>query len=360
MFDISFVRKSLSLRHQILNGEAMPDVLTQLEELRSEQPHVFQIETTNACNMTCVMCPRTTLMDRDVGHMKKEDFIAIVDQVSGFSALELEKWDDYVERHGLNGSLATEEDYFYHFICAQCITLHGFGEPLMDNELVERVQYCTNKGLRTYLSANPVNARLGLMERLGKAGLGFIKFHLDGTDNASQMHYRGRVDKTYEDTLQRIIDTRALFKDKGYETTVVLTKLKFNDDSHLDEKFLEFCESHNIFGYVKNQHNRWLYEEPNAVLNTAEYMQRFCDYPWSSMSILKNGDVVPCPFEFNGEAVMGNTRDQSLKGIWNGQKYQEFREMHAEGNFPKGHFCTSKCDMPILYEKLQSRRNQTV
>ena len=353
MFDISFVRKSLQLREQILKGEKVDDVLGAFENIRSKTPHVYQVETTNACNMTCVMCPRTELMDRHVGHMEMKDFKIVIDQVNPFTEDELKLWDAYVEEHGLKGSLAREEDYFYHFICSQSITLHGFGEPLMDNQLVERVQYCSDKGLRTYLSANPVNIRPKVMDQLGAAGLTYLKFHLDGTDNESQLFYRGRVDKTYQETQQKIIDTITLFEAKGYPTKVILTKLKFNNDDSLDQKFFDFTKSHNVFAYVKNQHNRWLYEENNAVENSAEYMQRFCEFPWSSMSVQKNGDVVPCPMEYNGDLVLGNVKTESLSEIWNGETYAAFRKMHVNGNFPEGHFCTTQCDFHKLYEKLQ-------
>jgi len=354
MYDISFVRKSLVLRSQILNGNAPLDVLDKFENLRSKTPFVYQIETTNACNMTCVMCPRTTLMDRPIDSMEMEDFKAVVDAMPDFSEEELARWDDYVQKHGLETSLenAKDEDYFYYFICAQAVTLHGFGDPLLDKQLVERVQYCTDRGKKTYFSTNPVNISLKVMDRLGQAGLSFLKFHLDGVDNESQLKYRGRVDKTYQKSQQKVLDTLNLFKEKGYPTKLVLTKLKFNNDDALDQEFLDFWKQHDVFAYIKNQHNRWLYEEEDAVDNSAEYMQRYCEFPWTSLSLLQDGSVVPCPLEYNADLVLGNVKEESLSEIWNGKTYDAFRKMHATGNFPANHFCTTKCDFHKLHEKL--------
>ncbi len=358
MYDISFVRKSLSLRQQILEGKPLENLFEKFESIRNKNPKVYQIETTNACNMTCIMCPRTDLMDREVGHMEMAQFKSLVDQLSGFTPDELELWDDYVKKQGLKNSLATEEDYFYHFICSQAITLHGFGEPLMDNKIVERVQHCTRRGIKTYFSANPVNARLKIMDQLGDAGLSYLKFHLDGIDNTSQKYYRGRVDRTYEETQKRILKIIELFNSKNYPTRVILTKLKFNRNDEPDQKFLDFWEENGVFAYIKNQHNRWLYEEDDAVENSAGYMQGYCDFPWTSMSVLQNGDVVSCPMEYNGEDPLGNINEQTIEEIWNGPKYRALRKMHIEGNFPEGHFCVSKCDTPILNEKLQQSRNR--
>ena len=102
--------------------------------------------------------------------------------------------------------------------------------------------------------------------------------------------------------------------------------------------------------YVKNQHNRWLYEEEKAPENSAEYLQRYCEFPWNSVSILYDGTVVPCPLEYEGIMNMGNINNQTLDDIWNSDQYRAFRKMHATGNFPEGHFCKTHCDYNQLYE----------
>lgn len=37
-----------------------------LDSYRHKDPIIYNIETTNACNMRCKMCPRTTMMTRDI------------------------------------------------------------------------------------------------------------------------------------------------------------------------------------------------------------------------------------------------------------------------------------------------------
>ncbi len=353
MFDITYVRKSLDLKKKILGGEDIPGLFEQLENLRSKEARVFQLETTNACNMTCVFCPRTEHMNRHISHIEMADFKAIIDQINQFSEAEESEWDKYVEDYGMKNSIAEEEDFFYYVICSKTVILHGFGDPLLDNELAERIEYCVSKNLKTYFSTNPVNINMNVMENLGKAGLSYIKFHLDGVDNPSQLYYRGRIDKSYEETKDKINATVELFKKKLYPTKVILTKLKFNNNDNLDDEFLDYWKDKGVMVYIKNQHNRWLYEEENAVTNNAEYMSRYCEFPWSSLSVLKGGEVVPCPLEFNGELVMGNIKDGTLNEIWNGDKYTELRKMHITGKFPDNHFCTNKCDFHKVHEILQ-------
>lgn len=40
----------------------------------SDHPVVYNIETTNRCNMRCKMCPRTTMMTRKIEDIDRETF----------------------------------------------------------------------------------------------------------------------------------------------------------------------------------------------------------------------------------------------------------------------------------------------
>ena len=67
------------------------------------------------------------------------------------------------------------------------------------------------------------------MEKLGEAGLKFLKLSLEGLDNETQQHYRGRTDKNFDETLNKIFATIELFKERNFKTRIILTKLNFSD-----------------------------------------------------------------------------------------------------------------------------------
>jgi radical SAM protein with 4Fe4S-binding SPASM domain len=55
-----------------------------------------------------------------------------------------------------------------------------------------------------------------------------------------------------------------------------------------------------------------------------------CRRPWSLMYITANGQALPCciaPFSMRGydSFTLGNATQQTMREIWNGEKYQEFR-----------------------------------
>jgi len=68
MYDINFFMKSYPIRKRLESGEKISQgkVLELFEDFRSKDPVIYNIETTNACNMTCKMCPRTTKKDKIV------------------------------------------------------------------------------------------------------------------------------------------------------------------------------------------------------------------------------------------------------------------------------------------------------
>jgi len=357
MFDIEFVMRSESLKTAIVSGEFCDDAGSLLDQMRPKSPPVFQLETTNVCNMKCVMCPRTTKMERKLGFMESEAYASLIHQLSPHTPDRWNHWKEFVEQDLLKNTAAYDEDYFYFLICSQTLILHGFGEPILDKSLPDRIALAHAHGLPTYFSMNPVNIDLEKLDAIGAAGLSYLKLSLEGLDNETQLKYRGRIDASFDNTIEKVISVIKLFQERDYKTTIILTKLNFKNDLEAQEEYVNFWKQFPVMVYVKNQHNRWLYEEETATPNTAEYMQRYCEFPWSSVSILYDGTVVPCPLEYEGILNMGNVRDQPLEKIWNSDRYQAFREMHAYGNFPEGHFCKTHCDYNQLHEFIERNRN---
>jgi radical SAM protein with 4Fe4S-binding SPASM domain len=50
-----------------------------------------------------------------------------------------------------------------------------------------------------------------------------------------------------------------------------------------------------------------------------------CRWPWRSVSVLWDGDVVPCCFDFDKRFVLGNLGFETLASIWHGSRMQSLR-----------------------------------
>ncbi len=359
MYDIKFINKSMDIRNRIVNGElSRRDVVTiekQMEQSRSLTPHVFNIETTNYCNMTCVMCPRTTMMTRDNQWINKNTFEKVLNQITAHKESDLEAFWNFVNNNYEITFNERSENAFYFYIVSKCVILHGYGEPLIDKNIVEHVQSCTNRNIPTYFSCVPANISVERAGKVMSAGLSVLKFSIDGLTDEDQEKVRGK-NNNFEKSYKTILEILKIKKQKGYKTLIVPTMIALSDDKDAQSmyaNFIELWEGHDVFAYIKSQDNRWYFEGDDELLNKSHYEQQYCEYPWSSMTVMADGSVVPCTQDYNCEMTLGNVNEESLSDIWNSKKYKDFRNWHITGNFPKGHKCLSRCDQKKVYSRLR-------
>ena len=70
-----------------------------------------------------------------------------------------------------------------------------------------------------------------------------------------------------------------------------------------------------------------------------------CPYPWTSMVIASNGDVVACCRDLQHKTVLGNLFEQELPEIWHGEPYQALRRALADEQPGRMDACRN-CDLP--------------
>jgi radical SAM protein with 4Fe4S-binding SPASM domain len=63
-------------------------------------------------------------------------------------------------------------------------------------------------------------------------------------------------------------------------------------------------------------------QEPRAVT---------CKWPWRSVTVLWDGDVVPCCRDFDKRLVLGNVASETLSSIWNGPRMKALRAEFISG-----------------------------
>jgi radical SAM protein with 4Fe4S-binding SPASM domain len=69
-----------------------------------------------------------------------------------------------------------------------------------------------------------------------------------------------------------------------------------------------------------------------------------CDKPWTSVTILWDGRVVPCCFDYDGILTLGNVNEQSLAEIWNGPKLKALRTDHRNHTLDGVSLCAQCTD----------------
>ena len=353
MFDIEFYMKVFDLKKRLMSGEKMERayLVDQLESFRSKDPVVYNIETTNACNMRCEMCPRTTIMTRPIETMKPELFKKVIDQLKPFSAEQLARWENFAAtNYGIQKNDMSENHYFLYVI-PRVIVLHGYGDPLLDKNMPQYVKWMTEKGLESYFSCNPANINMERTIETFENGLGYVKYSIESVDDLRHKAVRGNA-SNFTQSYKNILKLLELKAQRNYKTTIVITMINLNKPWQQDEfaRLQEAFKDLDVYVYLKSQDQQW-YEDNKNTTQSIHWIE-FCQFPWSSMTVKSNGESVECVEDFNNEIILGDAKTQSLYDIWNGDKYKQFRNDHFD--LKPGIKCTEQCDMNLIGSFLAS------
>lgn len=353
MFDIHFYMKVFDLKQEIMGGKKYSKefLLDTLETHRSKAPVVYNIETTNACNMRCEMCPRTTMMTRPIETMGPDLFKKVIDQLRPWTSREWEAWETFVTENYIIKPEEMHENHFFLYIIPKVIVLHGYGDPLLDKNIPQYVARMTEKGLPSYFSCNPSNINFKRTIETFENGLDYVKYSIESVDDTRHKQVRGYL-SNFSDSYRQILEVLEMKAKRNLETTVVITMLDLNKEWTKEEyeKLKEKFEDLDVYIYLKSQDQQW-YENEKYGTQSIHWLE-FCQFPWSSMTIKSNGESVECVEDFNNEIILGDARTQSLHEIWNGEKYHKFRKDHFD--LTPGMKCTEQCDMQLIGSFLAS------
>jgi MoaA/NifB/PqqE/SkfB family radical SAM enzyme len=305
-------------------------------------PVCLYLEVTNRCNLLCTTCPRTYEELEPPADMAWDLFVKIVDQVPDLARA----------------------------------VLHGVGEPMLVKNLPAMVRYLKDRGVYVLFNTNGTV----LNERNGRAmiaaGLDELRVSLDASNAKSFLKVRG---KNYFDRILRNVKVfRALQEREGHTKPRVsawLTGLRETiaelpafvqvaADIGVKEVYLQrlvFFE-HDAIGMARPDQALFeqLRADEAAYLREAEAVAQslglsfsasgaatepgmslvrkqddnpwsLCRRPWTVMYFTANGRALPCciaPFSQHGYAnyTLGDATQEELREIWNGPRYQSFRE----------------------------------
>ena len=252
---------------------------------------VFQIELTNRCPFTCIMCPRGE-MTRELGDMDPGLFRRIVDQLG--------------DNRG------------------EMLYLHHFGESLVHPRFGELVRYASDRGLRTHVSCNPNVLTEAKCEDVLASGLSSVMFSIDGMSNEVFQGIRGQAAEIRGavSNFERFLQRRESMGNP-IEVAVQMIDMKANaHEQQLFEAFFRQYERHDVRVSVKAFDS---FNEPKRAEMGRRLLLGRCTIPFDHMTVLWDGSVVPCCHDEDGAIVLGDASRQSLAEIWRGRAYRHFR-----------------------------------
>jgi MoaA/NifB/PqqE/SkfB family radical SAM enzyme len=276
-------------------------------------PTVLMIENTNHCNAECVMCPRDTL-SRKRGYMDFGLFEKLMKEVSG------------VRRKPVTH-------------------LHGFGEPLLDTLLAERIRLAKSCGVsNTYLVTNASLLYPETSRKLIDAGLDKMKISFYGTDDESYGATMKRLN--FKRTFQNITEFLQIRKEMQRGTPRLILQYLPNDTNQARTEEFKALWGPVIepqVGDCLNISSLHNYGGGRAYNHLKKKIVSVCYFPWTSMSVLWDGRVVTCCMDSNGVQVLGDLNSQSIQEVWNGPVLSGVRENFRKFDYGQYPVCLS-CD----------------
>ncbi|MBU4276163.1 MAG: radical SAM protein [Proteobacteria bacterium] len=266
-------------------------------------PAVIMIENTNCCNAHCVMCPRETLT-RKRGFMDFKLFEKIIREVSSSKRKPV-------------------------------VHLHGFGEPLLDDLLPERIKLAKAFGINhTYLVTNASLLFPETAKKIIAAGLDLMKISFYGTDEESYRATMRRLDfKVALNNIKEFVKIRKGLNKKTPQLIVQYLPQETNGAKTKEFQSLWHSILDKRAGDRLNFSSLDNFGGGRAYNPVTKKIASVCFYPWSAMSVLCDGRAVTCCVDYNGVQCVGDVNSHSVAEIWNGPVLSAIRRNFGKLNY---------------------------
>ncbi|MCE2999896.1 MAG: radical SAM/SPASM domain-containing protein [Betaproteobacteria bacterium] len=267
-------------------------------------------EVTDHCNASCIMCPRDKHEHgREHGIMDQAKYEKSIDEVVGLGAKK--------------------------------IVLTGFGEPMLDKRLEDKVAYASGKGLSTYFITNGSALTPKRSRRLMEAGLAEMRVSFYGMRPETYNAVMQGLD--FDRTMKGLLEFLKIRDESGSKTRVQISYLELEQNRTDTEAFREFWEPKVNAIEIWKPHNfgdgrDYRFREGDLERKTS------CGRPENGpFQIQWNGEVIPCCYDYNNQIILGNAFEQPVLEILNNEKYRLLRYAHRMKKFGMFPYC-DQCD----------------
>jgi MoaA/NifB/PqqE/SkfB family radical SAM enzyme len=225
------------------------------------------------------------------------------------------------------------------------IHLHGFGEPLLDTLLPERIELAKACGIaQTYIVTNASLLFPEASRKIITAGLDKMKISFYGTDEDSYHATMRRLD--FNAALQNIKAFLRIRKELKKRTPkLILQYLPQETNGAKIEAFHALWRSltDKNAGDCMNISSLDNFGGGRSYNIVEERIVSVCFYPWSALSVLWDGRAVTCCVDYNGVQGVGDLNSQSIMEIWNGPVLSAIRRNFGKLDYSGFPTCLS-CD----------------
>jgi MoaA/NifB/PqqE/SkfB family radical SAM enzyme len=267
-------------------------------------PDRLYIESTNHCNLKCIMCPTGLgVVRRPKGYMEMDLYRAIVDEMGPLSVSAV---------------------------------LHSWGEPLMHPQLFDMVRYGKQAGLGIETSTNITLLNEERAREVLDSGLDVLYLAFDGA--TKETYERVRVNAKWDKTLhnvERLLDLKA----KSSSTLRVVMQIIAMNETRADvEAFVQRWDRAGVDQVNVKALDSWG-DQVDAISQhrtegpQAQLRRMPCPNLWYHAYIFWNGELTSCERDYDARTPLGNVRERGVMAAWHGAEMRRLRRMHVDGRY---------------------------
>jgi len=287
-------------------------------------PMTISVEPTTACNLKCPECPSgLRAFSRATGNLKTDFFRRLIDQLS--------------------------ERLVYLIFYFQ-------GEPYINPNFLEMVQYANDQGLYTITSTNGHFLTEKNCKKTIESGLDRLIISVDGTSQETYESYRigGSLDQVLEGAKTLVEQKKKMNSSTPH---IIFQFLVVKPNEHQIPEIYKIAEEIGVDEVKLKTAQVYDYAHGNPLIpeqdkysryrktDSGEYviknnLMNHCWKLWHACVITWDGLVVPCCFDKDAVHRLGNLKESSFSEIWQGERYSKFRHQLLRGR-DKIDICTN-------------------
>ena len=268
-------------------------------------PVYMLVEPVSACNLRCVMCfqiDKTFTKKPYMGVMSLELFKKVIDEA--------------------------------HAGGTKAITMASRGEPLMNKNFAEMLEYTKGKFFEVKINTNGTRLTEELCHAILSSEVNELVFSIDAEHK--ELYEKIRVRGKFDNVINNIKMFNRI-REQHYPNSNTMTTASgvfFHEEQSID-KYTEFFSTLVDNVAACNIENRW-----NTYANeTHPNITSACEYLWQRMYVWFDGISNPCDVDYKSYLEVGNVNKNSIKEIWHGEKYELLRKNHISGDRGKWNPC---------------------
>lgn len=257
-----------------------------------DYPLLVDLELSSKCNLHCPMCYTITeefLNKVDRKYMEFDLFKKVIDEIAGK-------------------------------VFAVRLSLRG--EATLNRHFIEAIAYAKGKGIKEVSTLTHGKKFTGeFLRKAVEAGIDWITISVDGT---GETYNRIRQPLTWEDTLGRLKEIKALKDELGVVKPVIKVQgiwpaIRENPTAYYNalEPYTDLIAYNPLIDYLRKD-SEIIYEENFA-----------CPQLYQRLVIGSDGKVMMCSNDEDAQNVVGDAYTQSIHEIWHGDALNRVRETHA-------------------------------